>query len=42
MERAGRISEAMAVYKKAKLDPRLPMEAKRYASNQEQRLRSAL
>ncbi|MDF7807298.1 ammonia-forming cytochrome c nitrite reductase subunit c552 [Pontiellaceae bacterium B12219] len=42
MERAGRISEAMAIYKKAKLDPRLPMEAKRYASNQEQRLRSAL
>ncbi|MDF7800651.1 ammonia-forming cytochrome c nitrite reductase subunit c552 [Pontiellaceae bacterium B1224] len=41
MEREGRTSEAMEIYKKAKLDPRLPMEAKRYASNQEQRLRTA-
>lgn len=41
MEREGRISEAVEIYKKAKLDPRLPMEAKRYAANQEQRLRTA-
>ncbi|MEI6892850.1 MAG: ammonia-forming cytochrome c nitrite reductase subunit c552 [Pontiella sp.] len=41
MEREGRISEAMAIYKKAKLDERLPMDAKRYASNQERRLRAA-
>jgi Flp pilus assembly protein TadD len=40
MEREGRISEASTIYKKAKLDPRLPMEAKRYASNQEKRLRT--
>jgi Flp pilus assembly protein TadD len=37
-ERAGRTAEAKAVYRKAKLDPRLPMDAKRYAAQMEQRL----
>jgi len=41
-ERTGRINEAQAIYKKAKLDMRLPMDAKRYAAQCEQRLRSGM
>ncbi len=41
LEREGRISEAQAIYSKAKLAKHLPMDAKRYAANQEQRLRAA-
>jgi len=41
MEREGRISDAIAIYNKAKLAQQMPMEAKRYAANQEQRLRAA-
>mgnify|MGYP001818307115 CR=1 FL=1 len=42
LEREGRISEAAAIHKKAKLDKNLPMETKRHASLQEQRLRSSM
>jgi tetratricopeptide (TPR) repeat protein len=38
-EQEGRISEAREIYKKAKLAKHLPMDAKRYASQMEQRLR---
>ena len=38
-EREGRTAEAIEIYKKAKLDKRLPMDAKRYAAQMEQRLR---
>lgn len=37
-EQQGRKAEALAIYKKAKLDKRLPMDAKRYAAQMEQRL----
>ncbi|QBG46490.1 tetratricopeptide repeat protein [Verrucomicrobia bacterium S94] len=40
LEQQGRISEALEIYKKAKTAKQLPMEAKRYAVNQERRLRS--
>ncbi len=40
LEREGRTAEAIEIYKKAKLAKHLPMDAKRYAANQEQRLRS--
>jgi tetratricopeptide (TPR) repeat protein len=39
-EQAGRTTEALEIYRKAKLDKNLPMDAKRYASQMEQRLRS--
>ena len=39
-QREGRISEAIEIFKKAKLDKRLPMDAKRYATQMEQQLRS--
>jgi tetratricopeptide (TPR) repeat protein len=38
-ERERRTAEAIEIYKKAKLDKRLPMDAKRYAAQMEQRLR---
>ncbi len=38
-QRSGRITEAIEIFKKAKLDRRLPMDAKRYAAQMEQRLR---
>ena len=34
------VAEAVEIYKKAKLDKRLPMDAKRYAAQMEQQLRS--
>ena len=37
--RQGQIAEAAEIYKKAKLDKRLPMDAKRYAAQMEQQLR---
>jgi tetratricopeptide (TPR) repeat protein len=39
-QREGRIAEAIEIYKKAKLDKNLPMDAKRHASRMEQQLRS--
>ncbi|NNJ71499.1 MAG: tetratricopeptide repeat protein, partial [Kiritimatiellales bacterium] len=39
-QRTGRISEAIEIYRKARLDKRLPMDAKRYADQMEQRLRA--
>ncbi|VGO14155.1 hypothetical protein PDESU_02714 [Pontiella desulfatans] len=39
-EQEGRTSEALEIYKKAKFAKHLPMDAKRYASQMEQRLRS--
>lgn len=39
-QRDGRTSEAIETYKKAKLDKRLPMDAKRYAAQMEQQLRA--
>ncbi|VGO23292.1 hypothetical protein SCARR_05399 [Pontiella sulfatireligans] len=39
-QREGRIAEAIETYKKAKLNPNLPMEAKRAAAQQEQQLRA--
>ncbi|MEA2068425.1 MAG: ammonia-forming cytochrome c nitrite reductase subunit c552, partial [Verrucomicrobiota bacterium] len=38
-QREGRIAEAIEIYKKAKLDKRLPMDAKRHAAQQEKQLR---
>ncbi len=38
-QREGRLAEAGAIYKKAKLAPHLPMDAKRYAAQMEQQLR---
>jgi tetratricopeptide (TPR) repeat protein len=40
-ERAGRTPEALEIYRKAKLARHLPMDAKRYAAQMEQRLRDA-
>ncbi len=39
-QRDGRIDEATETYRKAKLDPRLPMDAKRHAAQLEQQLRT--
>ncbi len=39
-EREGRISEALEIYRKARLSQRLPLDARRYATRQEQRLRN--
>jgi len=41
-QREERVAEAVEIYKKAKLDPRLPMDAKRYAAQMEQQLRAGL
>ncbi|MEE9369515.1 MAG: ammonia-forming cytochrome c nitrite reductase subunit c552 [Pontiella sp.] len=39
-QREGRTAQAIEIYKKAKLDARLPMNAKRHASQMEQQLRN--
>jgi len=40
-QREGRLAEATEIYKKAKFAQHLPMEAKRYAAQMEQQLRSS-
>jgi Flp pilus assembly protein TadD len=39
-QREGRMAEALEIYKKAKLSKNLPMDAKRYAAQMEQQLRT--
>jgi tetratricopeptide (TPR) repeat protein len=41
-QREGRIAEAIEIYKKAKVNQYLPMDAKRYAAQMEQQLRSGM
>ncbi len=41
-QREGRLAEAVEIYKKAKLSKTLPMDAKRYAAQMEQQLRSSM
>jgi len=41
-QREGRRGEAIEIYKKAKLSQQLPMDAKRYAAQKEQQLRSGM